>query len=808
MEKQSKPMNAIFYFGIGTLYVYALSSSLLRIMLPDMIQPGTLLITAFFAIALFYLVFLNRYTMIISLIIFLSIFLLAVVARYGVISQSGKESQGFIDTAYGAVMFIRGLVPYDESYRALISGSVILLFALFTAAGLYVIVQFYILSILGFAIFVFTGALNSMEVDFNFLIFLFCFFVLLMKKLNLIALGKKGINHQFTVGVIPVALAIVVLIGFVPAPERGGYHAEVQNFFRDRTFFGGVEDFIYESFHPKFFSFSMTGFSRWDSLLGGKITASDRNAMRVTADERTYLRGIAKNIYTGTSWSDNTEERVDTAAAQAGPDDEQNKIVLADWWYDLYKGTGITIISDQDGNDTVLQLPDSGVEPDFIQMRTLGIDVGKNRLMTIFQPPLPVDVSFSEDVTLHQKENGDLYVDKLLGKNARYTFTYASIDYHNEFIQNLLRMYSKRDMNGNWRSEYSAYDEETYTQYTDLPPGLPQRVYDLAYELAEPYDNDYDRLKALEEYLEVFPYTLAPDSVPPNRDFVDYFLFEGKEGYCTYYATALAVMARCIGIPTRYLEGYVMPAESEGSIYNITDLQAHSWVEAYFENMGWVPFEPTPPYNYMLHERTPSNAQAVFAPEMLYMDQYEAYMENFDFYDPSAVMDYAPAAPQADTGKANERQEWETPQKIVLVILLILIIRFWPIWERPLAKCLKWRFTRQLKRIRKLNNNDATIWYFRSILKVAKAYHYPIMSNETAMSYARRLGKRFALANETIFMSHLAKIFSDAAYGLTPVTDESCRLMESAYLEMLEILQKYRMKKAVYILRKYVLNQF
>jgi hypothetical protein len=75
---------------------------------------------------------------------------------------------------------------------------------------------------------------------------------------------------------------------------------------------------------------------------------------------------------------------------------------------------------------------------------------------------------------------------------------------------------------------------------------------------------------------------------------VDYVLFESREGYCEYYASAMAVMLRTLGIPSRIAVGYYPAAYDEqyaGYLYR--QRNAHAWVEAYFPAYGWIPFEPT-----------------------------------------------------------------------------------------------------------------------------------------------------------------------------------------------------------------------
>lgn len=112
-------------------------------------------------------------------------------------------------------------------------------------------------------------------------------------------------------------------------------------------------------------------------------------------------------------------------------------------------------------------------------------------------------------------------------------------------------------------------------------------------------ETDLEKLKAIESYLSSFTYTLTPGNLPKSvenaEDFLDYFLLESRQGYCTYFASAFVLLARKEGIPTRYVQGYCVPVgeQGEAAVYSY---MAHAWPEAYLEGIGWIPFEPTPGY--------------------------------------------------------------------------------------------------------------------------------------------------------------------------------------------------------------------
>ena len=153
--------------------------------------------------------------------------------------------------------------------------------------------------------------------------------------------------------------------------------------------------------------------------------------------------------------------------------------------------------------------------------------------------------------------------------------------------------------------DYPAWIE----RYLQLPEALPQRVRDLAVEVTEGYDNAYDKAAALESFLRGYQYNEQIEAPPAGVDGVDYFLFDIQEGYCNYYASAMAVMARSLGIPARLAAGYSRGDwEDEAKLYRVRQHHSHAWVEVYFPRFGWVEFEPTASEPVISRPRTASTS--------------------------------------------------------------------------------------------------------------------------------------------------------------------------------------------------------
>ncbi len=145
------------------------------------------------------------------------------------------------------------------------------------------------------------------------------------------------------------------------------------------------------------------------------------------------------------------------------------------------------------------------------------------------------------------------------------------------------------------RSAPGEMPEFIRARYLRLPV-LPARVHELARRLTAGQPTLYDRAMAINHYLWThYQYDLTIPPQPRPGDAVDYFLFEGRRGYCEQFASAMIVLLRAAGIPARLVTGY-----TPGTLNPVTGLlevrnsDAHAWVEVFFPGVGWVEFEPTP----------------------------------------------------------------------------------------------------------------------------------------------------------------------------------------------------------------------
>jgi hypothetical protein len=140
------------------------------------------------------------------------------------------------------------------------------------------------------------------------------------------------------------------------------------------------------------------------------------------------------------------------------------------------------------------------------------------------------------------------------------------------------------------RQEYEsiADSEKDFAPYLDDSMAT-DRVRQLAQDITKDAETDYDKAKAIEAYLRTYEYNTSVD-YSKSENYIDEFLFETGKGYCVHYASSMVLMLRLCGIPAKYTVGYYHRDNAE---HVIKSSEAHAWVQAYIDGIGWMDFEPT-----------------------------------------------------------------------------------------------------------------------------------------------------------------------------------------------------------------------
>lgn len=137
------------------------------------------------------------------------------------------------------------------------------------------------------------------------------------------------------------------------------------------------------------------------------------------------------------------------------------------------------------------------------------------------------------------------------------------------------------------------YPEWVTEKYLQLPKDFSPRVQQLAQEITRDAVTPYEKAGLITRYLrENIKYTETISEPPRNKDRLEWILFDYKQGYCVYYASAEVLMLRSVGVPARMAVGFAQ-GEQDDNTYIVRRYNAHAWPEVYFPDIGWVEFEPT-----------------------------------------------------------------------------------------------------------------------------------------------------------------------------------------------------------------------
>jgi hypothetical protein len=131
--------------------------------------------------------------------------------------------------------------------------------------------------------------------------------------------------------------------------------------------------------------------------------------------------------------------------------------------------------------------------------------------------------------------------------------------------------------------------------YTIALDGIRPRVVDQAQAIVKGIDGDHAQATAIKRWIsQQVKYNLNAPAIPQGEDPVEHFLFRQREGYCDLFASSMVLMARSVGIPARYVTGYLPDEERrQQSTFTVVQADAHAWAELFFEGVGWVVFDAT-----------------------------------------------------------------------------------------------------------------------------------------------------------------------------------------------------------------------
>lgn len=548
---------------------------------------------------------------------------------------------------------------------------------------------------------------------------------------------------RYAVTIIIISLLLPKLNSYIPWPWL---NRQITSIFPVIEDLRASEKYSRRRGEASLFNFSSTGFLGKDDKLGGPVVLSDKIVMTVSSPKSVYLRGNAKEKYTGFSWVslDKSSKNYRLGKDFSGINDEEKT--------SHYEEIDITI---------------------------------KNHLFSstsIFSPYKPSKV-FSNDKyniivdsddtikTLNGIYKDESYLVRVLLPQPYGILKSTGINKTKDQLENL-------DI------------------YLDVPDIISDRTIELTQNITSGKNTDFEKAVAIESFLRNnYEYNIDVKEIPFNAEFLDYFLFEEKTGYCTYYATSMAIMLRIEGIPSRYIEGYLAKDKIEDEKYEVRQKNAHAWIEAFIEPVGWMSFEPTPAFSISPRYEDYGSENESIVP--LEINNENLNIEDFKNLGGSAYeTDENLHILDNSDDYLKRSNNGEVDYKFTLLTILGVILAF--ILFNIIKTTLNYR-KRKLQ-FKSLSNNEKIIFLYEDITHLIGLLGYPQKYGETHFEYAVRINYKFHDL-DNIGIKEITDIFVKSKYSEQITSNENIDMLIK-YKKTLENRLKNHLGKLKYYYKK------
>lgn len=458
-----------------------------------------------------------------------------------------------------------------------------------------------------------------------------------------------------------------------------------------------------------------SGYSLDDSSLGGSLMMDDTPIFYAETPIEHYWRIESKDHYTGKGWQRNTHLNFERYRA--------GDLQLVESWLenDL---TRATVEYTEQVNSLNLVYPYGVAEVNQELTDFFEYDGETGQINPIF--PNQILQTF----------------ELLYSHPVEMTYYYPNVSYQ-----------QLRDAGG-------TIPHQIASTYLQLPETLPDRVIQLAADIIDGEETQYDQTVAIERYFSRGNFRYQIDDVPypaEGQDYVDQFLFETQYGYCDNFSTSMVVLLRAVGIPARWVKGFSSGEQIEDLStddqalyrYEIKNSNAHSWVEVYFPEIGWIPFEPTIGFSGsdMLYNE---NKQV----DDQYVDKQEQPRteEDHEMLQEDQALDQDPIANEQTTGRSlGDFSIWFWLSGIIVSVLIVGLIAIK--WKQFLTKLI-------LSYWSSFESKREFETAYLSLVKLLRLHQLKRRPDQTLNSFAREVDETL----QTDLMTRLTNTYTQLIY--------------------------------------------
>lgn len=345
------------------------------------------------------------------------------------------------------------------------------------------------------------------------------------------------------------------------------------------------------------------------------------------------------------------------------------------------------------------------------------------------------EINFQQNITILQNLGPYIPVAPVVAKLHFPAESIARDVYHNlklprglqkdtvYTVESIISYHQQRLLSG---SKFPPRDQDL-----NLYDGFNTRITRLAEQVTQGAENNLDKALLLESHLrQHYRYDVESIFTSQQHTPLDYFLFDAKAGHCEFFASALAIMLRSQGIPSRLITGFSATTLNPlTGYYEIHSLDGHAWVEAWIEDKGWLLLEATPPYQ--LPE--PSTNTVTANQVQSYVDQLKKYAELGGDSEPTLAQIWTFIVDQVLTIIQYLKILF---QQHLLVLSLIPVILFsgWLLYRHFKNDILAWRLYLKVKTYQHSNMKSDVIFYMQHIHKLLKLKNQPRLPGDSIES--------------------------------------------------------------------------